>query len=49
MKDYYKNAIIETLDKLNESKLCFIYTLMMNLGFREAEKHEESEATADAV
>lgn len=33
MTDYYKDAILEVLDTLSENKLCFIYTLMMELGW----------------
>lgn len=31
MANYYKNAIINILDKLSENTLCFIYTLVMKL------------------
>lgn len=47
MNKYYRAAIMETLNTLSESKLCFIYTLMMNMGWCNADT--KSEEHADAV
>lgn len=35
MADYYKQAIIETLNDLSENQLDFIYTLMEKLAWGE--------------
>lgn len=35
MRGYYERAIIEVLEKLTENQLCFIYSLMVNLGWKE--------------
>lgn len=47
MNEYYRTAIVEALNILSESKLCYLYTLMMMLGFADA--NTESEEYADAV
>lgn len=40
MSNYYQKAIIEVLERLSEKKLCFLYSLIMNLGFMEDAKHD---------
>lgn len=38
MADYYKNAILEQIEKMSENQLCFYYTLMMKLSGDDADE-----------
>lgn len=35
MADFYKNAILERLEEMDEARLCFYYTLMEKLSGEE--------------